>query len=189
MTLPRRSARSKLAERRTILAPERCRENLPVHAERDLAAGDLFQLRGQRVIEQEADAERSEDVRLRADEDRHGDELHHPVRLRQEAEALTAREGLADRRLVRHDERRACRDADGGEHACPSCWSRAAGSCCSWFCLAMSSIGDCTVGGSFVSHGGLQLRGVRDEPRHHREGLRLRRAELLDDGPVASISR
>ena len=96
-----------LAERRTIFARERGRENLAVHAEGDLAARDLLQLGGQRIVEQEADAERAENVRLRADENRHRDELHHPVRLRQQAEALTAGERLADRRLVRDDERAA----------------------------------------------------------------------------------
>jgi hypothetical protein len=48
------------------LARQRRGEDLSVHAEGDVAAGDLLQLRGQRVVEHEADAERAEDVGVRS---------------------------------------------------------------------------------------------------------------------------
>ena len=70
-----------------VLARQRGRQNLAVHAEGEVAAGDLLQLRGERVVEQEADAERAEDLGVRqADGDRHRHELQHAVRLRQQAE-------------------------------------------------------------------------------------------------------
>ena len=62
-------------------ARQRRREDLAVHAERDLAAGDLLELRGQRIVEQEADAQRAEECPARArgrQHDRHRDELQHP---------------------------------------------------------------------------------------------------------------
>ena len=48
-----------------VLARQRRRQNLAVHAEGDVAAGDLLQLRRERVVEQEADAERAENLGLR----------------------------------------------------------------------------------------------------------------------------
>ena len=87
------------------LLRQRGRQNLTVHAERDIAAGDLLQLRGQRVVEQEPDAERSEDVRLRqTDENRDRHQLQHAGRLRQQAEAFLPAEGIAHRRLAGDDE-------------------------------------------------------------------------------------
>ena len=58
MPLERRRRR----ERGIVLARQRRRENLAVHAEGDVAAGDRLQLRGERVVEQEADAQRAENL-------------------------------------------------------------------------------------------------------------------------------
>ena len=60
-TLPAASPRQRSPVRRG----QRGREDLAVHAERDVAAGELLQLARERVVEQEADAERAEDLRLR----------------------------------------------------------------------------------------------------------------------------
>ena len=169
-----------LGHRGAIGARQRRRQHLAVHPEGDVAAGDLLQLRGERVVEEEADAQRAEDFRVRlAERDRHRDELEHAVGLRQQADALVAGERFAHRRLAGDDERAPMRRADRGEHRA-------------------GLVGDeqqvrvelplIAVGG--VLHrrrivgvdGRLELRRVGDEARHHREGLRPRRPELIDEG-------
>ena len=63
-----RRCRSRAAARPSagvVVARQRRREDLAVHAERDVAARDPLQLRRERVVEQEADAERAEDLGLR----------------------------------------------------------------------------------------------------------------------------
>ena len=87
-------AADEIDQRRTVFRGQRRREDLAVHAERDLAAGDLLQLRRQRLVEQEADAERAEELgrvdAARLQHDRHGDQLQQPVGLRDEAESSRA---------------------------------------------------------------------------------------------------
>ena len=95
------------AEHAVHLARQRGGENLPVHPEGDIAARDRLQLRRERVVEQEPDADRAEDLRLRqADRNRHRHELQHAVGLRQQAEAFVPAKRLAHGRLAGDDERR-----------------------------------------------------------------------------------
>ena len=99
--------RKRSAKNAVHLARQRGRENLPIHAEGDIAPRDLLQLRRERVVEQEADAHRAEDLRLRqTDRNRDRDELQDAVRLRQQAEAFAAPERISHRGLVGDDERR-----------------------------------------------------------------------------------
>ena len=77
------------------------RQDLAVHAERDVAAGDLLQLRRERVVEQEPDAQRAEDVGLvEADGDRHGHELQDAVGLRDRLSLSRPSAAAAHRRLA-----------------------------------------------------------------------------------------
>src|SRR5207249_6096199 len=95
-------------QRGAISPPERRGEHMAVHRERDVAAGDAFELRDEGIVQQKADAERPEDLRVRLVEgDRHGDELENAVRLWQQADALAAGQRVAHRRLARYDERTA----------------------------------------------------------------------------------
>jgi len=52
-----------VGQHRIVLARQRRGENLAVHPERDVAAGDLLQLRRECIVEQEPRAERAQDLR------------------------------------------------------------------------------------------------------------------------------
>ena len=120
----RRSSRRRSASAGRVVARQRRGEDLAVHAEGDVAAGDLLQLRRQRVVEQEADAERAEDLRLRAGRSTIGTvtSCRMPsgcgsrLRLSRPASASRTAGWLA---TIAAGARRA---ADGREHVARSCW-------------------------------------------------------------------
>ena len=155
----------------------------PSIAERDVAAGHRLQLRRERVVEQEADAERAEDSGwVEADRDRHGDELQHAVGLRQQAQALVAGQRVADRRLTattspaRGDAPNAAStppDAVGHEQQVRIELE-----------IALDVLDRPLHRGRVVGveRGRLELRDVGDEPRQHGEGLGAGRPELIDEG-------
>ena len=167
------------AERRVHLSRQRGRQNLPVHPERDIAARDLLQLRRQRVVEQEPDAHRAEDLRLRqTDQNRDRHQLQHAVRLRQQAEAFLAPERIAHRRLAGDDECRLRGRADRGEHRAGSVRDEQKVR----LQLILIAAGDVLNRRRIVRvDGGLHLGRVGDEPRHLHERLCPRRPQLIDE--------
>ena len=168
-----------LRERGPVLGRQRRRQDLPVHAEPDVAAGHLLQLARQRLVEQEPHAERAENVGTReADRDRHRDQLQHAGGLRQQAEAVAARDGVADGRLARDDERRRRRGAHAGEHLSRPVRHEQQRR----IELLAVAVDDVLHRRRVIGvHGRLQPGILRDQPGPHRERLGAVGAQLLDD--------
>jgi hypothetical protein len=170
-----------IGENRMKVARQRRGENLAVHPERQIAAGNPLHFPEQGIVEQEADAEGAEYLRaMHVDGDRDSDHLQDAIGLRQQAEAVAAGQRVANRRLVGGNRRHPWRPSAGVEHL-----ARAIGqhhqAGVQLFLVAFREFLDRRriVG----RNGGLQRGEVRDEVRHQRE--RPRPLEFLL-GPVFS---
>ena len=161
-------------------ARQRRGQDLSVHAEGQIAAGDVLELIRQRVIEQEPDAERAEHLRLRqADRDWDGDDLQDAVRLREQADAVLPAEGGAHRRLVGGDDRRPWRAAGAVEQHTGAVGHQHQAR----VQLRAVATGDVLHRRRVVGFDcRLQLRQIGDEPRHQREGLGAFGTQLVDLG-------
>ena len=168
-------------EHRVVVSRQRRRENLSVHAERDVAARVLFELGGQPVVEKKSRAQCAENLRLRQEQaDRHGDNLQDAVRPRQQADRFFAGERILHGRLTCEQpsgrRRVAGRRHDaafriGNEEKVRRVEQRTV-------FLDVALHGGWIVG----AHGGLQRRRVGDEARRNRVRLGARRPQLIDDG-------
>ena len=179
--------RSRCGERRVVVARQRRRQDLAVHAEGDVAAGDLLQLRRERIVEQEAGAQRAEDLAARP--------LEHTgtvttcrmpfgcgsrLRLSRPASASRIAGWLA-----------AIAAARGEPPAAYSTWPRLvrdeqqAG-----VELRLVAAGDALHRRRIVGvDRRLELRQIGDQPRHQRERLGALGAQLIDLRAGAMISR
>ena len=167
------------ARRGVVLGRQRSGEHLAVHAEGDVAARDVLQLRGDGVVEQEADAQRAKNLRLRQpDGNRHRHELEHAVRLWQQAEAFTPCQCTADRRLTGRDERRSAGCANHRQHLAVLVRHEQEVR----LELVLIAVGDVLHGRRIVRvHCRLHLRRVRNEACHLGEGLGPRGPQLIDE--------
>ena len=159
-------------------ARQRGREDLSVHAERDVAAGRLLlQLVGERVVEEKTDAHGAENVRpLHSDVQRYRDELHDAVGLRHQHRAFLSAERAAHGRLARGDDRFPIRRSDRRQRVAPLARHDQQ----IRFDLTLIFVRDVGHRGRVVRvDGGLQARGVSDEARHLRVRLAAAGAQVV----------
>jgi hypothetical protein len=153
-------------------------QNRAAGAERDLRPGDVPQVRGERIVEQEADAERAEDVGLsQAERDWHRDQLQDAVRLGEEADGVAAAERAADAGPGREHDRGRRVDASHRQHFAGAVGDQQEGR------LELASI----VGGNVLNRRRivgvdrrLQLGRIGDQPGHCHRHLGAGGPEVLD---------
>ena len=169
-----------LGECGVVFPRQRRRQDLTVHAESDVAAGDLLQLGRQRIVQQKPRAHGPEHRRHRLIEpDGDGDDLQDALRLRQQAETLEAGERIADGGLVRGDFAGTRRSAGGIQHFTPLVRQQEQAR------TELPLIADRHVRNRRRIVGinrRLELRQIGDETRHQHEQLRAIGAELIDLG-------
>jgi hypothetical protein len=162
-----------------VKVARQCRgENLAVHPERQVAAGNPLQFLEQGIVEQEADAEGAKYFgAMHVDGDWNGDHLQDAIGLGQQAEAVAAGKRVANGRLVRGNRRRPWRSAGGVEQL-----ARAIGqhqeAGIQLFRVAFREFLDrhWIVG----RYGSFERGKVRNQVRHQRERPRPIDAQLID---------
>ena len=172
-------AEDEIGERGPVFGGQRRGQNPAVDPERDLASRDGLELRREGIIEQEAHAQRAENVRIgQPDRDRHRHELQHAAGLREEAETVMAGDRIPNRGLARDGLRRGRRRADRRQQP-----ARAVGDEQQVRLeLIQILVGDVLHRGGIVGvHRGLEPWIARDELRAHREGFGAGLMELFDE--------
>ena len=172
-------APEKAGERGPVLRAERSCHNPAVDAERDLTAGDLFELGCQSIVESEPHAQGPENVGVReADRNGDGHELQDTVRLCQQTEALPPVQGSADRGMVGDHRRIERRGVERRQHLSLSVRDEEQAG----LQLVLIHARDVLHGRWIVGVDGcLEPWSVGDEPCHRREAVGAGRAQLLDD--------
>ena len=163
-----------------VFARQRRRQHVAAHREGDVAAGDLLELAGQRVVQQEPDADGAEDLRLREpDHDRHGHHLQDAVRFGKQADGFVAEQRVADSGPVAGGPAGRRRVAGGREHAAgPVRHDQQVGGLQGLLVVPQVVFDSRRI---VRQDRGLELRQIGDEPGHHRVRVDARFAKLVDE--------